>query len=118
MSGGTIAAIAVGTVLAVGVVCLLLFWPQLLFAWLIKGRSQSRPPVSEEVVLEALPPRGPGRASGHDGSSNGADDAGLRPDIVHRRSIQPCGNQATIITSSRSPIIINNNIHINTDDYL
>ncbi|KAL9065297.1 MAG: hypothetical protein Q9161_008326 [Pseudevernia consocians] len=121
LSGGTIAAITIGTVLAVGVVCLLLFYPQLLFAWLMKSRSRNRASGCQEVPLKRLPPQRPSRASGNDGSSNGADDAGSRrrrPEVVHGGRIQPHGNHIIIGRRSGSPVIINNNIYVDSTDYL
>ncbi len=121
MSGRTIAAITIGTVLTVSVVCLLLFYPQLLFAWLMKSRSRNRTSRCEEVPLGDSPPQRPGRASGNDGSSNGADDAGSRrrrPEVVCGGSVQPHGNHIIIRRPSGSPVIINNNIYINSNDYL
>ncbi len=121
MSGGTIAAITIGTLLTVGVVCLLLFYPQLLFAWLMKSRSRNRASGCEMVPQGDLPPQRLGRASGNDGSSNGTDDAGSRrrrPKVVYGGSIRPHGNHITIRRPSGSPVIINNNIYINSNDYL
>lgn len=121
LSGGKIAAIVIGTILAVSFVCLLLFYPQLIFVWLTKSRSQNRTPGSEEAPLKDLPPQRPGRASGNDGSSSGADDAGSRrrrPDVLRCGSTQAHGNH--IVTNRRSggPVVINNNIHVNSNDYL
>lgn len=121
LSGGTIAAIAIGTVLAVGVVCLLLFCPQFCFAWLMKSRYRNRPSGSKDIPLKDIPVQRPGRASGNDGSSNGADDAGSRrrrPEVVHGGSTQPRGDQIIVNRSPGSPIIINNNIYVSSDDYL
>ncbi|KAF6221185.1 hypothetical protein HO133_002040 [Letharia lupina] len=121
LSGGTIAAIAIGTVLAVGVVFLPLFCPQFLFARLMKSRSRNRRLHSEEVPLEDLPPQRPGRASGNDRSSSGADDArsrGRRPDIVKGESTQPHGNHIIISRPSGSSVIINNNIYIDSHHYM
>ena len=121
LSGGKIAAIAIGTILAVSVVCLLLFCPQLLFYWLMKSRSRNRPPGCKEALLKDLPPQHPGRASGNDGSSNGADDARSRrrrPGIVHCGSTQPHGHQIIIDRPSGGPVVINTNIHVHSNDYL
>lgn len=120
LSGGTIAAIAIGTVLAVGVVCLLLFCPQFLFAWLTRNRSRNRSSGSIKVPFKDGPHR-PGLVSGNDGSSNGGVDATSRrrrPEIVHCVSTRPHGNHIIVNRPPGSPIIINNNIHINSDDYL
>lgn len=78
LSSSEIAAIAIGTVLAVGVVYLLLFCPHFLFAWLRKSRSGHRPSESEEAPLEDLPPQRPAGVSDDVGSSNGADDTEKR----------------------------------------
>lgn len=121
LSGGTIAAIAVGTVLAVGVVCLFLFCPQFFFARLMKSRSRNRSTKIKDVPLKDRRPQLPGRASGNDGSSNGADDAGSRrrhPEVVHGGSARPRGDQIIINRPPGSPIVINNNIYLNSDDYL
>ncbi len=120
LSGGKIAAIILGTILAVGVVCLLLFYPQRLFAFLINERHWNRPSRSKEVPLKDLPQR-QGRASGNDGSSNGADDARGRrrhPEAIQCESTQPHRNHTMVRRPSRGPIIINNNIFLNSDDYL
>ena len=122
LSGGTIAAIAIGTVLAVGVVCLLLFCPQFFFAWLMKSRSRNRTSGSNDIPLKDKPPQRPGRASGNDGSSNGAnDDAGSRRrrrEVVHGGNPRPCGDHIIIDRPPGSPIVINNNIYVTSDDYL
>lgn len=124
LSGGKIAAIAIGTVLAVGVVCLLLFCLQLLFARLMKSRSRNRPSGREKVSLKDPPPQRPDRASGNDGSSNGgADDAGSRrrrPEVVllHGGSTQQHRNQVIVNRPAGDPVIINNNIYIDSNDYL
>ena len=121
LSGGTIAAIAIGTFLAVCLVCFLLFYPQFLFAWLMKSRSRNRPSGSNNNPLRDRRPQHPGQASGNDGSSNGADDAGSRrrrPDIVLGGNPRPQGNQIIINRPPGSPVIINNNIYVSSDDYL
>lgn len=121
LSGGTIAAIVIGTVLAVGMVCFLLFCPQFLFAWLMKSRSRNRPSGSNNIPLGDRLPQHPGQASGNDGSSNGADDAGSRrrrPEIVLGGNPRPQGNQIIINRPPGSPVIIHNNIYISSDDYL
>lgn len=120
LSGGKIAAIVLGTVLAMGLVCLLLFYPQFLFARLMQRRSRNRPGGSEEVSLTDQPPQRPGRASSN-GSSNGAKDVGSRrrrPGIVRGRTTQPHGNHIIIGRPLGIPIVINNNVYINSNDYL
>lgn len=121
LSGSTIAAIAIGTVLAVGVVCLLLFYPQFLFAWRMKSRSRHRPSETQDVPLKEPPLQRPGRASGNNVSSNGTGDRGRRrrdPAVVHDRITQPQGNHIVVSRPSRSHVIVNNNIYINSNDYL
>ena len=121
LSGSTIAVIAIGTVLAVGVVCLLLFYPQFLFAWLMKSRSRHRPSETQNVPLKEPPLQRPGRASGNNVSSNGTGDRGRRrrdPAVVHDRITQPQGNQIVVSRPSGSHVIVNNNIHIDSNDYL
>lgn len=121
LSGSKIAAIAIGTVLAVIVVCLMLFCPQLLFAWLMKSRSRHRYSGSEEVPLKNIPPQRLSRASGNDKSSNGADNTGRRkrhPRLTHGGSTQPYDNHTIINRPPGNPIIINNNVYINSTDYL
>ena len=119
LSSGQIAAIAIGTVLAVGMVCLLLFCPQLMFAYLRKSRPRSRSSGNKDVPLEDIPQR-PGPARGNDGSGNGVDDAGSRRrrSEVVLGSTQSHGNQIIIRGRSGSRVTINNNIHINSNDYL
>lgn len=119
LTGGKIAAIAIGTLLAVGLVCLL-FNPHFLFTRLLVSHSRYRPSKSERVPLEDPPPQRPSRTSGDDGS-NGADDAGRRrryPEVVPGGRTRPHGNDIMIGRPSGSPIIINNNIYINSTDYL
>ena len=121
LSGGKIAAIIIGTILAVGVVCLLLFCPQLLFAWLMKRRYRDRALGNGEVPLTDFPPQPPGRASGKDRSNNGGNDAASRrrrPEAVHGGNAQPHYNHVIISRPSGSPVVINNNIYIDSNDYL
>lgn len=121
LSGGTIAAIVTGTILAVGLVCFLLFYPQFLFAWLMKSRARNRPLGTTNIPLRARLPQHPGQASGNDGSSNGADDAGSRrrrPEIVRGGNARAQGNNIVINRPPGSPVIINNNIYVSSDDYL
>ena len=117
MSGGKIAAIVVGTILAVGVVCLLIFWPQLVF------RSRKRTFGSGNGQSKEVRPERPGRASGNDGNGNGVDDAGSRrrrteeADGRGGRAQRRC-NHIMASRSSGSPVVINNNIYVNPNDYL
>lgn len=121
LSGGKIAAIVIGTVLTIGTVCLLLFCPQYVFARVMRSGYRFRPSRRGNVPLNALPPARLGRASGNDRSGNGADDAGSRrrcPDVVDGGITQPHGNSVRTNKSPGSPIVINNNIYINSNDYL
>ena len=114
------AALTIGTILAVAIVCLLLFCPQLLFDWLIKSRSWNSPSKIKEVSLTDRPLRS-GRASGNDASRNGADytrSRRRRSEAVHGGINQPYSNRIIISRTSGSPIVINNNIYINSNDYL
>ena len=122
-SGGKIAALIIGTILAVGLVCLLLFYPQLVLTRLVKSRSRSRPSGSGsgEVVLKAIPPQRPGRTSGNDRGGNEADDTVSRrrhPKDAHGGSTQPQSNNIVISRPSGSPVVIENNIYINSGNYL
>ena len=120
LSSGKIAAIAIGTVLAVGMVCLLLFCPQILFTYLKKNRPRSRSSGNKDVSLENVPSQRPAPARGNDGSHNGADDAESR----RRRSEVVLGrtrsHSSQVITRGRSEsrVTINNNININLNDLL
>lgn len=121
LSSGKIAAIIIGTVLAVGVVCLLLFCPQLLFAWLMKSRYRNRAPGNGEVPSKDFPSQRPGRASGNDKSSNGGNDAASRrrrPEAGHGGTAQSHYNHILISRPSESPVVINNNIYIDSSDHL
>ena len=121
LSGGKIAALTIGTILAVGLVCLLLFYPQLVLTRLVKMRSRDRPSGSGEVPLKDIPSQRPGRASGNDRSGNEADDAVSRrrhPKDVQGGSTQPRSNDIVVSRRSGSPVVINNNIYINSGDYL
>ena len=121
LSGGKIAALILGTILAVGLVCLLLFYPQLVLTRLVKSRSRDRASDSGEVHLKDIPPQRPARASGNDRSANKADDAGSRrrhPKDGHGGSTQPQSNGIVVSRRSGSPVVINNNIYINSGDYL
>ncbi|CAF9930730.1 MAG: hypothetical protein ALECFALPRED_004716 [Alectoria fallacina] len=117
-----IAAIAIGTVHAVGRIYLLLFCPHFLFAWLEKSRSGHRPSESEEAPLEDLLPQRPARVSDDDGSNNGADDTEKRrrrPEAGRGGNTQSQGNHAIISGLPGSPVINNNNnIDISSIDYL
>ena len=122
LSSGKIAAIAVGTVLAVGMVCLLLLYPQILFAYLKKKKSQKNRSSGNKVKvvpLKDVPPQRPGPVRGNGGSRKSADDAESR----RRRSAEAIlgstrsqSNQITIRRRSGSHVSINNNIHINLND--
>ena len=120
LSSGKIAAIAIVTVLAVGMVCLLLFYPQILFAYLKKSRQKNRSPGNKDVPLKDVPPQRPDPVRGNGGSRKRADDAESR----RRRSEAILGstrsqsNQVTIRRRSGSHVSINNNIHINLNDLL
>ena len=121
LSGGKIAALIIGTILAVGLVCLLLCYPQLVLTRLMKSRSRGHPSGSEEIPSKDIPPQRPGCASGHDRSGNEADDAGSRrrhPKDVHGGSTQPQTNYVVVSRRSGSPVVVNNNIYINSGDYL
>ena len=121
LSGGKIAALTLGTILAVGLVCLLLFYPQLVLARLLRSRSRGRSSGGAEVPLPDIPPQRPGRASGNDRSGNEADDAVSRrrhPKDVNRGNTQPQSNEIVVSRRSGSPVVINNNIYINSGDYL
>ena len=121
LSGGRIAALTIGTVLAVGLVCLLLSYPQLVLTRLVRSRSRGRSSGSGEVPLQEIPPQRPGRASGNDRSRNEADDAGSRrrhPKDVNDGNTQPQSNEIVVSRRSGSPVVINNNIYINSGDYL
>ena len=120
LSGGKIAALIIGTILAVGLVCLLLFYPQLVLRRLEKSRSRGHPSGSEEIPSEDIPHQRPGWASGRDRSGNEADDAGSRrrhPRDVHGGSTQPQTNYVVVSRRSRS-VVVNNNIYIDSGDYL
>ena len=120
LSSGKIAAVVVGTIILVGVVCLLLFCPSFLLAWLKKRLRQNRPLRSREVPLKDLPTKRPGRASGNGRRSNGADDAGSRrrrPEVVTGGNTQPRHDHAIVGRLSGAPVIINNNIYVNSTDY-
>ena len=115
LSSGKIAAIAIGTVLAVGMVCLLLLYPQILVTYLKKSRQKSRSSGNNGVPLKDVPPQRPGPARSNDGSGNGADIAGSRR---RRSGVVPGSTQShsdQVITRGRSGsrVTINNNIHIN-----
>lgn len=120
LSSGKIAAIAIGTVLAVGMVCLLLFCPQILLAHLKKSRLRSRSSGNKDGLLKDVPPQRPGPARGNDGSRNGAHSAESR----RRRSEVVLGStrshssQVIIRRRSEGRVTINNNIHINLNDFL
>ena len=121
LSGGKIAALTIGTILAVGLVCLLLFYPQLVLERLVKIRSQDRPSGSGEVPSKDVPHQRPGRASGNDRSANEADDVASRrrhPKDVHGGSSQPQSNDIVANRQSGSPVVIINNIYINSGGYL
>ena len=121
LSGGKIAALILGTILAVGLVCLLLLYPQLVLTRLVKSRSRGRASNSGEVHLKDIPPQHPSRASGNDRGGNEADDAGSRkryPKDGHGGSTQPQSNGIVVSRRSGSPVVINNNIYINSGDYL
>ena len=120
LSSGKIAAIAIGTVLAVGMVCLLLFWPQILFAHLKKSRPRSRSSGNKNGFLKDVPPSRPGPARGNDGSRNGAQSAESRRrrSGVVLGSTQSHSSQVIIRRRSRSRVTINNDIHINLNDFL
>ena len=119
LSSGKIAAIAIGTALAVGMVCLLLFWPQILSAHLRKSRPGLHSSENKDGLLKDVPQR-PGPARGNDGSRNGADDAESkrRRSEVVLGSTQSHSNQVVIRRRSRSRVTINNDIHINLNDFL
>ena len=121
LSGGQIAALTIGTILAVGLVCLLLFYPRLVLTQFVKTRSRGPPSGSGEVPSRDIPAQRPGRASGNDRIGNEADDVGSRrrhPKDVHGGSTQPQSNDFVVSRRSGSPIVINNNIYINSGDYL
>ena len=121
LSGGKIAALIIGTILAVGLVCLLLFYPQLVLTRLVKIRSRGHPSGSEEIPSKDIPHQRPGYASGHDRSGDEADDAGSRkrhPKDVHGGVTQPQTNYIVVSRRSGSPVVVNNNIYINSGDYL
>lgn len=121
LSGGKIAALTIGTILAVGVVCLLLFYPQLISKRLAKIRSQDGPSGSGEVPPKDIPHQRPGRASGNDRSGNEADDAASRrrnPKDGQGGSTQPQSNNSEVSRQSRSPVVITNNIYINSGHYM
>ena len=121
LSGGKIAALILGTILAVGLVCLLLFYPQLVLTRLVKSRSRARASDSGEVPLKDIPPQRPGRVSGNDRSGNEADDVGSKrrhPKDGHGGSTQPQSNGIVVSRRSGSPVVINNSIYINSGDYL
>ena len=120
LSGGKIAALTIGTILAVGLVCLLLFYPQLVLQF-VKIRSRGPPSGSGEVPSKDIPAQRPGRVSGNDRIGNEADDVGSRrrhPKDVHGGSTQPQSNDFVVSRRSGSPIVINNSIYINSGDYL
>lgn len=121
LSGGKIAAVIIGTILAISLVCVLLLCPQRLFARWKKSRSRDSVLGSGEVRLKELTPPRPGRASGNDRSTKRADDSGSRrrrSEGVHDGSIQQHGNRIRVSGRSGSPVIVNNNIYINSGDYL
>ena len=121
LSGSKIAAISIGTVLAVMVVCLMLFCPHILFAWLMKSRSRYRPSGSEEVSLKNIPSQRLSRASGNHGSSHAADNTirrKRRSKSGHGGSTQPHSNHTITNRPPGNPVIINNNVYINSTDYL
>lgn len=115
MSGGKIAAIVVGTIVAVGVVCLLIFGPRFVFA-----ERGSRKRTSGRGKGEVKKVRS-GRASGNDRNGKGADDAGSRrrrPEADGRGgSAQRRCNRIVTSRGPGSPIVINNNIYIDPNDY-
>lgn len=113
MSGGTIAAIVVGTILAVAVVCLLIFCPSFVLAW---RRFRKRTSGSGKGQVKDVRP---GRASGNDRNGNREDDAGgrrRRPEADGRGGQRR--DHVIASRSSGSPVVINNNIYINPNDYL
>ena len=121
LSGGKIAALTIGTILAVGLVCLLLFYPHLVLMRLVEIRSRGRLSGSGAVPSEDISPQHPSRASGNDKSGNEADDAGSRrrhPKDVHAGSTLPQSNDIVVSRRSGGPVVINNNIYINSGDYL
>ena len=120
LSSGKIAAIAIGTVLAVGLVCLLLFCPQILFAYLRKSRQKRRSSENKNVPLTDVPPQRPGPARGNDGSGNRADDAESRRrrSEVVKGSTRSHSNQVITRGRSGSRVTVNNNIHIDLNDLL
>lgn len=103
MSGGKIAAIVVGTIVAVGVVCLLIFGPRFVFA-----ERRSRKSTSGRAKGAVKKVR-PGRASGNDRNGKGADGRG--------GSAQRRCNRIVTSRGSGSPIVFNNNIYIDPNDY-
>ena len=120
MSGGKIAALTIGTILAVGLVCLLLFYPQLVLERLVKIRSQGRASGSGGVPSKDIPHQRSGRASGNDRSGNEADDAASRrrhPKDVHGGNTQPQSDDIVASRQPGSPVVINNNIYINSGGY-
>ena len=121
LAGGKIAALIIGTILAVGLVCLLLFYPQLVFPRLVKIHFRGRPSSSGEVPSKDKTPQRSGRASGNDRSGNEAHDVGSRrrhPKDVNGGSTQPQSRDILVSRRSGSPVVINNNIYINSGDYL
>ena len=118
LSSGKIAAIAIGTVLAVGMVCLLLLYPQILFAYLKKNRQKNRSPGNKDVPSKDIPPQRPCPVRGNSGSRKRADDAEnrtRRSEAIRGRT-RSQSNHVTIRRRSGSHVSINNNIHINLND--
>ena len=115
LSGGKVAALTIGTIFAVGLVCLLLFCPQLVFARLKKSRSRTRPLIDGEVPSKDRPPPRPGRVSGNDRAGNGADDAGSRrrrAEGVQGGSTRLHSDHVVVSRRSENPVVINNNIYL------
>ena len=117
LSSGKIAAIVIGTIIAVGVVSLLLFYPPFFLAWLRKKRRQKRPSGRKEVSKKNLPTQRPGRTSITGRRSNGAGSRRRRPDIVNGGNTQPHRGNGMTSRPSGAPVIINNNIYVNSTDY-
>ena len=120
LSSGKIAAIAIGTVLAVGMVCLLLFCPQILFTYLKKNRRRSRSSGNKDVPLEDVPSQRHAPARGNGGSRNRADneESRRRRSEVVLGSTRSHTSPVTTRGRSESRVTINNNIHINLNHLL
>ena len=87
----------------------------------MKSRYRNRAPGNGEVPLKDIPPQRPGRASGNDRSNNVENDAASRrrrPEAVHGGTAQPHYNHIVISGPSGSPVVVNNNIYIDSSDYL